>query len=114
MVDALSQNTMLRVIPGGALDKIEARQIQEKRKAEDELKLSQVAATNLAGYIRSQFEMMKNHRNGRSGWSERLAEALRTFNGVYSATKLAEIEKFGGSQIYARISAAKCRGASSL
>lgn len=114
MVDALSQNTMLRVIPGGALDKIEARQLQDKRKAEEELKLSQVATTNLAGYIRTQFEMMKNHRNSQSGWSERLSEALRTFNGVYSADKLAEIKRFGGSEIYARISAAKCRGASSL
>lgn len=114
MVDPLSQNTMLRVIPGGALDKIEARQLQDKRKAEEELKLSQVATTNLAGYIRAQFEMMKNHRNSQSGWSERLSEALRTFNGVYSADKLAEIKRFGGSEIYARISAAKCRGASSL
>lgn len=114
MVDPLSQNTMLRVIPGGALDKIEARQLQDKRKAEEELKLSQVATTNLAGYIRTQFEMMKNHRNSQSGWSERLSEALRTFNGVYSADKLAEIKRFGGSEIYARISAAKCRGASSL
>ena len=105
---------MLRVIPGGALDKIEARQLQDKRKAEEELKLSQVATTNLAGYIRTQFEMMKNHRNSQSGWSERLSEALRTFNGVYSADKLAEIKRFGGSEIYARISAAKCRGASSL
>ena len=105
---------MLRVIPGGALDKIEARQLQDKRKAEEELKLPQVATTNLAGYIRTQFEMMKNHRNSQSGWSERLSEALRTFNGVYSADKLAEIKRFGGSEIYARISAAKCRGASSL
>jgi len=114
MVDTLPQNGVLRVIPPGALDRMEKLQLQAKAKAEDELKLSQVATTNLAGYIRSQFEMMKNHRNGQSGWSERLSEALRTFNGVYSATKLAEIEKFGGSQIYARISAAKCRGASSL
>lgn len=114
MVDALSQNTMLRVIPGGALDKIEATRLKDKRKAEEELKLSQIATTNLAGYIRTQFEMMKNHRNSQSGWSERLSEALRTFNGVYSADKLSEIKKFGGSEIYARISAAKCRGASSL
>lgn len=114
MVDPLSQNTMLRVIPGGALDKLEAKQLQDKRKAEEELRLTSLQATNLASYIRTQFEMMKNHRNSQSGWSERLSEALRTFNGVYSADKLAEITKFGGSQIYARISAAKCRGASSL
>lgn len=114
MVDTLPQNGVLRVVPEGALQRFEARQAAEKRKAEDELKLSQVATTNLAGYIRSQFEMMKNHRNSQSGWSERMSEALRTFNGVYSSQKLSEIEKFGGSQIYARITAAKCRGASSL
>ena len=114
MVDTLPQTGVLRVVPEGALARFEQRQADEKRKADEAMKLSSLQMTNLAGYIRTQFEMMKNHRNSQSGWSERLSEALRTFNGVYSAQKLQEIEKFGGSQIYARISAAKCRGASSL
>lgn len=58
---------------------------------------------------------MKRHRsNTLSGWSDRLLNALRVFNGQYDAAKLNEIRQFGGSEIYARIVAMKCRGASSL
>jgi hypothetical protein len=42
------------------------------------------------------------------------ARALRTFNGQYDPTKLAEISKWGGSTVYARLIAQKCRAASSL
>lgn len=71
--------------------------------------------TGLAGYIRAQFDMFKRHRNmANSGWTERLLNALRVFNGQYDATKLQQIKEFGGSEIYARIVAMKCRGASSL
>lgn len=115
MVDLLPQSGVLRVIPPGALDRIEQNRAKEKANAEDLANNgSALAMTNLAGYIRSQFSMMVNHRNSTSGWSERLTEALRTFNGAYSPQKLQEIKKFGGSEIYARITAAKCRGASSL
>jgi hypothetical protein len=114
MVDTLPQQGVLRVIPPGALDRMEANKAKEAAAAQDAAKLSDVAATNLAGFVRSQFEMMRNHRNSASGWTERLIEALRTFNGQYSADKLNEIKKFGGSEAYARITAAKCRGASSL
>ena len=69
----------------------------------------------LAAFIRTEFDMMKRHRNNNgAGWSERLLSALRTFNGQYDAEKLNEIKKFGGSTTYARIVAMKCRGASSL
>lgn len=70
--------------------------------------------TNLAGYVRTQWEQMRRHRNSAAGWSERLLSAMRAFNGQYDAAKLAEIKKFGGSEVYARIIAMKCRGASSL
>jgi len=114
MVDTLPQQGVLRVIPPGALDRMEANKAKEAAAAQDAAQLSDVTMTNLAGYIRTQFEMMRNHRNSTSGWTERLIEALRTFNGTYSADKLNEIRKFGGSEAYARITAAKCRGASSL
>ena len=70
--------------------------------------------TGLEGYIRTQWDMMVRHRNTVGGWSDRLLAALRAFNGQYDPTKLAEIKKFGGSEVYARLTAAKCRGASSL
>lgn len=69
----------------------------------------------LANYVRAQYTMMRDHRNnGASGWAERLNAAIRTFNGVYDAQKLRDIKTFGGSDIYARITAMKCRGANSL
>jgi hypothetical protein len=115
MADTLPQTGVLRVIPPGALDRIE----QNKAKAAADAKAaaeqpSELAMTNLAGYIRTQFSMMVNHRNSISGWSLRLIDALRTFNGAYNPEKLQEIRKFGGSEAFARITSAKCRGASSL
>ena len=104
---------MLRVIPGGALDRLEAEQNRKIAQEQDEAaKISQTTMTNLAGYIRSQFEIMRNHRNNvTAGWSERLLAALRAFNGQYDEAKLQEIRNFGGSEVSARIIAMKCSGA---
>lgn len=68
----------------------------------------------LAGYVKAQFEIFRNHRNTVAGWSNRMLSALRSFNGQYDPTKLSEITRFGGSTVYARIIAQKCRAASSL
>jgi hypothetical protein len=68
----------------------------------------------LAGYIRTQFEMMRNHRSSARGWNDRLLHAQRVFNGQYDTAKLAQIKQFGGSDVYARVTAVKCRGASAL
>jgi hypothetical protein len=103
---------VLRVVPPAKLDAA-VRAADEERAALQDASQEPVM-TNLAGYIRSQFDMMKRHRNTASGWTDRLLRALRTFNGVYDPTQLAEIKKFGGSEVYARIIAMKCRGASSL
>jgi hypothetical protein len=71
--------------------------------------------TGLAGFITDQFILMRRHRdNTVAGWSQRLLRALRAFNGVYENDTLEEIKKFGGSQVYARIVAVKCRGTTSL
>jgi hypothetical protein len=107
---------VIQVIPPGALDRLEAKQNRERANAQDAAnRPSEQALTNLAGYIRSQFEMMRTHRNNTTaGWTVRLINALRAFNGQYDPTKLQEIQKFGGSQIYFRLIASKCRGASSL
>lgn len=115
MVQALPQGVgVLRVVPPAALEK--QIQAQDKARVEaEEAKLSEVVEDNLARHIRMRFEMMKNHRtDAMAGWDERLLSALRAFNGQYDAQKLAEIKKFGGSEVYARLIAMKCRGASSL
>jgi hypothetical protein len=56
---------------------------------------------------------MRNFRNA-EGISERLLSALRTYKGMYNTAKLTEIKKFGGSEVYARITATKCRAATAL
>lgn len=71
--------------------------------------------TQLAGFIRQQYDQMKRHRDmAAGGWSHRLLTAQRVFNGKYDPSQLAEIQRFGGSEVYARVVAMKCRGASSL
>jgi hypothetical protein len=70
--------------------------------------------TSLAAFIDRKFGIFRRHRDSSAGWSERLTEAMRVFAGHYDTQKLAEIRRFGGSEIYARITATKSRGATSL
>jgi uncharacterized protein (DUF4415 family) len=102
----------LRVVPPAVLDAAEKKAAEEKAALVDAQNKPNL--DNLAGFIRAQFDMMKAHRNSGSGWSDRLLAAQRDFKGEYDPGKLQQIKAFGGSEIYARIVAAKCRGASSL
>ena len=105
---------LLRVVGPAELNAADRANAQQIAEAKASATQDQATLTGLAGHVRGQFDMMKRHRNSASGWSERLLIALRAFNGQYDATKLQEIKQFGGSEIYARIIAMKCRGASSL
>lgn len=107
----LGQMGVLQVVPPAALEAHLQQQAEEKSAAAAP---QEAAAPELVGYIRTQFEIMRNHRNTASGWSNRLIEAMRSFNGQYSPSKMQEVMKFGGSQVYARLTAQKCRAASSL
>lgn len=111
MADGLGQAGAISVVPPAAL---EAQLQQKDAAAAAQQQPQQPTVPELAGYIKGQFEIFRNHRNTVSGWSDRMLEALRTFNGQYSPTKLQEIRKWGGSEIYARVIAQKCRAASSL
>lgn len=68
---------------------------------------------DLANFVRKQFEAAKRHRTS-SGVDEKMISFMRAYNGEYSPTKKAEIAQFGGSDVFARITASKCRGATSL
>ena len=73
------------------------------------------AIDNLAHFIRGRWDHMRNHRNSnRNPLNERLLRAQRMFEGQYDPSKLNEIRKFGGSEVYSRLVAVKCRGATSL
>ena len=113
MAEALG--AVLRVVGPGELDAAIRARDEEMAAAQDAANATDYSLTSLASYIRGQFDMYKRHRNNAmAGWSDRLLNALRVFNGQYDANKLNEIQKFGGSTVYARIVAMKCRGASSL
>lgn len=111
-MDNLGQAGVLQVTPPAQLE------AQLQKTAEDNAAASAAppppAPVELAAYIKGQFEIFRNHRNTAAGWGDRMLKALRTFNGQYDSSKLAEIQKFGGSEIYARLIAQKCRAASSL
>lgn len=110
---------LLRVVGPAELNAANAAKDRQTAAEEDQAKALAEGMgqdeVSLAGFVRGQHEIMSRHRNNTTaGWSERLLGALRAFNGTYDAAKLADIQKFGGSEVYARIIAMKCRGASSL
>lgn len=114
MVEALPNRGVLRVVSPAALTAQLDEEDQRRAKIEDDAK-APAELTELAGFIRHRFTTFQRHRNNAvAGWSLRLLAALRAFNGTYEQGKLAEIQKFGGSTVYARLIAMKCRGASSL
>lgn len=70
---------------------------------------------DLGNYIRSRWYAFRDHRNsGPNALNDRLLRAQRMFEGQYDPQKLMEIQRFGGSLVYSRLVAVKCRGATSL
>jgi hypothetical protein len=115
MVEALPQRGVLRVVPPAQHEANLQAGYKAQATADDAARQASMPdMTRLASYIRGQFDIMQNHRQSASGWADRMLKALRAFNGEYAPDKLAEIQKFGGSTVYARMIAMKCRGASSL
>lgn len=108
------QNGALRVV--GRNDTQQQFQLQDATRAKGALSPpAPQEAVGLAGFITDQFILMRRHRDDTaSGWSARLLRAMRVFNGVYEQDIIDEIKKFGGSSVYARTIAMKCRGTTSL
>src|SRR5215510_13242539 len=109
----LGQSGVLSYMPPADLDKYDITQAKARADAAAQ-QTAQIPVPELVGYIKGQYEIFRNHRNTAAGWSNRMIEALRTYNGQYNPTKEQEVKKFGGSEIYARLSAQKCRATTSL
>jgi hypothetical protein len=103
-----SGRSILKVVSPDELKAQEDADAAAKLSSDDE-----EAISNLAAFVRREWYNFRNWRTTEN-INIRLLNALRTFNGEYSADKLAEIKNFGGSAVYARIIAVKCRGATSL
>lgn len=113
MATDLAIAPVLRVVPPAIHEQNLQREAIQTYDAQQAAKYVP-AYDGLASYIRNQYDAFKNHRNSAAGWGERLLEAQRTFSGKYNTQKLAEIKRFGGSEVYARLTAMKCRGATAL
>lgn len=101
----------LRVVSPAQLDAAEAADLAQRQQAMQR----GTRTDDLAAYVRRRWDAMRNHRNSnRNPLNERLLRAQRMFEGQYDPTKLSEIRKFGGSEVYSRIVAVKCRGATAL
>ena len=100
----------LRVVTPAELDQRDQDDLAARQNAG-----AQPRPDDLGSFIRSRWNAMRNHRNSnRNPLNERLLRAQRMFEGQYDPSKLAEIRRFGGSEVYSRIVAVKCRGATSL
>lgn len=104
---------VLRVFSNTELDAMEQERLDVERDMRDGEQRELAAIDELAAHIRKEFERMRWHRN-KFNLPQRYLACLRQFNGNYSGKKLAEIAQFGGSQVFAQLTAVKCRGASAL
>lgn len=113
---ALPNAPALRVV--GRDESLQQQQVRDATRAQAYARPQDSALlppVGLAGFITDQYSLMRRHRDtvGR-GWSDRLLASLRAFNGIYDSNVIQEIKKFGGSNVYARLIAMKCRGTSAL
>jgi hypothetical protein len=98
----------------GTLRIVSPKALQDAEKVAAALdKAKEPVVADLAAQVRRAFDSAKRHRTS-SGVDLSLITAMRAYNGEYSPEKKAEITKFGGSDVYARVTSAKCRGATAL
>ncbi len=101
---------LLRVVGSGALTKQDQLDAQASVVPPPDS-----GVPDIASYVNKQWNVFRNARNmGDDPLNERLLRCQRMFEGKYNPQQYAQIQKFGGSRVYARIVAVKCRGASSL
>jgi hypothetical protein len=77
------------------------------------LKLTPMSESGIVNLVRTKYSHFRNERETQ-GISELLISALRAYRGKYDAEKLNEINKFGGSKVYSKVVASKCRSATAL
>lgn len=94
---------LIRVVTNSELDKENAREAAHKAAYENN---QREAMQGLAKYV---MECWEAARDAKHAVLPRLQRAQRARIGEYDAAKLAQINEFGGSTEYARITANKCR-----
>ncbi len=104
--------SLVRVVPNAVL--VQQEQAQAIATAADASRNQLL--DSLATYVRQCFEAARNARQakqapGARSIDDQLLSAMRARQGEYEPDKLAKIRQFGGSEVYARITSTKIRGA---
>ena len=102
----------LRVVSNAELQEREEQENRVKAEVEGQ-EFDELFTDQLAHHIRKLYWEFRKHRIHQNIHRRMLAAQL-AYNGEYSAQKLAEIKQFGGSDVFARLTAIKCRGASAM
>jgi hypothetical protein len=103
----------LRIVSEGELQQQEADEAKQAFEAREAERTAQQIESSIGNHIRKRWEEFRRHRTSES-ITTRLLDALRAYDGSYNAKKAMEISQFGGSDVFARITSVKCRGASAL
>jgi len=100
------QSGLIRVVPNAVLQQQEEA---ERLQAEEERrKQTEALTTSLAGYLSKCWQAAEIAKRP---IEERLLACLRQVDGKYDPAKLAEIKKFGGSEIFIMLTSVKVRAA---
>lgn len=102
---------------GSVIVKSPAQLAQEQKEADDKHadsqrladQINEVQESRLTAHIRNCWE---NNKRAKFRIHDRLITCMRQRKGVYSSKKLASIKAMGGSKIFMKLTATKCRSAS--
>jgi hypothetical protein len=103
----------LRVVSESDLQAQEAEAAAMAEDSQSDVPFSEQFTSDLAHFVRTTFDEFKRHQTT-VNLRNRMTHCLRTYNGEYSPSKLQEIRSFGGSDVFARLTAIKCRGATAI
>lgn len=105
--------SLLNIVPNSVLVQQEQAQALATEALESDRR---PLLDNLAGHVRKCFDAARNAKQsagsgGMRSVDNQLLSALRARQGEYEPDKLTKIRDFGGSEVYARITSTKIRGA---
>lgn len=104
-------NGLLQIVPESGLQQRDAERVDAAEAADQEF--DEQFTDQCAKHIRDRYWEFRRHKT-RQNLNNRMLDAQRAYNGEYDPQKLADIRAFGGSDVYARLTAIKCRGATAM
>lgn len=105
---SVDSRPLLRLVSVAETVAGEQREFAARAQAERDAQMRNTVVQGLARHLRAMWETARNERSA-SGLDERLLKCLYTRKSEYTPDKLSAIKSFGGSDVYAGITANKIR-----